>query len=728
MATTSTYISDTEIKDLLLNESICRRAKKWPLLSNSQMSAMWDRQKILRTSKEVQSKYLITRPRSYFHNNTHFDSSCCESFSLAEKNAIHSIEAKFPFILELLENFPQLRACGGAVFRALWSQNGGDIDLFFIDEHVEKFGHQNEFQDKYSTLLMNAIRFLADKFMNNIRSSKLNTQRRGSYSDEEWIAMEKKVFLKRSKHVTTLYLEAGDVDFVYTYQFIHRIYPNVGSILGGFDIGPCKLAFDGKQILATEFGAWSAFGRTIIVDTKTRSTSFESRIQKYNWVCRILYPGLKNSFTHTHKTLSKSVVLHMIQNILDENNYKYCHSFQKKIISQDKLRGYIERKVAKKGYTVKKLKIDVAEDRISINEIKKMIDDLALKHGYSVRYEKTIEIDDMYSQFPRFSLRFLSDRNEFYPYLFSKSSDYESYTTEYIKKKSDYDDNEMENYYFVGDMNSSMLRCNNLDNVSALLTFSKSSKLYTMYSDQTYDIYKTGWQNIGDSVINLNECSQQEIDEAYMNFFGLNGANPHFILKHMCVSHDEETYKCRVKHFFDDLINRYTRYKNSLNNQYPDSFTRLKNYTIIKLFAEYAVNIEKLIKLNLPKYDIDTFIEMITPILSNRLYVNSIKVSQDLSRVNWIVENQGRQWTSSINPIVKHPSDWYGRNYTSFSAFDSEYETQLRLLHLTEPFNKLPKDIFKIILLHVVSHGNTILKTSLQLPPSDIPPSDTKII
>eukprot|EP01124_Arcella_intermedia_P024753 TRINITY_DN4250_c1_g2_i1.p1 TRINITY_DN4250_c1_g2~~TRINITY_DN4250_c1_g2_i1.p1 ORF type:complete len:399 (-),score=110.10 TRINITY_DN4250_c1_g2_i1:46-1242(-) len=64
-------------------------------------------------------------------------------------------------------------------------------------------------------------------------------------------------------------------------------------ILGGFDIGPSMIGFDGVQVVTTQLGGWSLVKRAVIVDTTRRSISFEHRLEKYKEMgFGVVLPGL----------------------------------------------------------------------------------------------------------------------------------------------------------------------------------------------------------------------------------------------------------------------------------------------------------------------------------------------------------------------------------------------------------------------------------------------------
>lgn len=106
-----------------------------------------------------------------------------------------------------------------------------------------------------------------------------------------------------------------------TYQFIHRVYPNLGSVLGGFDLGPCMVAYDGYDIWATEIGAWSHINKRFVIDISRRSTTFATRIKKYirrGYIA--IMPGLRHRALVEAHDNSKAI---RISIFMDENDIEF---------------------------------------------------------------------------------------------------------------------------------------------------------------------------------------------------------------------------------------------------------------------------------------------------------------------------------------------------------------------------------------------------------------------
>ena len=120
----------------------------------------------------------------------------------------------------------------GAIVKQIISyeifNNKEDIDLFIYDLTIEEA----------NLLRIEIIEFLVNK----------------------WIGNNVKINVQRNEFTTTIYVYNPIVDHydrsykpcdTYVYQLIHRIYPTIDSIIGGFDISACMVAYDGTQLYTT---------------------------------------------------------------------------------------------------------------------------------------------------------------------------------------------------------------------------------------------------------------------------------------------------------------------------------------------------------------------------------------------------------------------------------------------------------------------------------------------
>jgi hypothetical protein len=79
------------------------------------------------------------------------------------------------------------------------------------------------------------------------------------------------------------------------------------------------------------------------------------------------------------------------------------------------------------------------------------------------------------------------------------------------------------------------------------------------------------------------------------------------------------------------------------------------------------------------------------------------EAKEKLTGINWRLTNPGTQWTSSYNPVIKHPKDWYGERYVSFRIGCEEVEMCLRLMRLRDcVWKTLPRDVFGLVVREVV--------------------------
>lgn len=102
-------------------------------------------------------------------------------------------------------------------------------------------------------------------------------------------------------------------------------------------------------------------------------------------------------------------------------------------------------------------------------------------------------------------------------------------------------------------------------------------------------------------------------------------------------------------------------------------------------------------------------------ILKNKIDILSVKYAEILrtkldevifyvTGIKWITKNPGRQWTSSINPIIEDPREWYGDKYKSFRIFDEKIETTLRCIYKFSDtlLKRFPKNLFRLLMIYIV--------------------------
>lgn len=208
----TSHISKIEIESLLTQDSYYRKLEKWPLLTSKDIFPIY------KNNREVIDCF-ATEPYREFYNSNSKD-------MLTNING--NMEDSFIGISSLLEKFKgKLVVCGGAVIQALflYDENfyytSSDVDIFFYDLTIEEA----------NILRIKAIEFLISIFKENA----INTY-----------------YIKRNEYTTTLCILVNNQyntgTKIVEYQFIHRIYPDISSIIGGFDLSICMVAYDGKEV------------------------------------------------------------------------------------------------------------------------------------------------------------------------------------------------------------------------------------------------------------------------------------------------------------------------------------------------------------------------------------------------------------------------------------------------------------------------------------------------
>lgn len=648
------------VHGLLTRDAIQRKARDWHLLSDREMDSIYEnRTEILqkRDQKVIQNTEDIFVSYGRDFDNTQLKPKA-GSWKGIEANAIWQIDGKFRYIRSLLNKFDgKIVAAGGAVFRACANEFKGDedIDIFFLDQGFDSI-------HKYTEFLNEVVSFLVSECLK--RSTVM-------------------VVVTRNEHVTTVYAY-GEIPETATYhdekyQFIHRVYPNVGSILGGFDIGACMMAYTASGIFATELGAWCFFNRAVIVDTTRRSTSYEHRLTKYSHSCHIIFPGLMvrtvNNYFSSWKTVEQ--VREEIDNFLEENNIKTDTAgegdviFTKADTRKEEVKEKIRSLAAKYGYWMDEVKLygdghgknlSIAEER-NIHETMKHI--ARSNHCYvDLPVFKQSLHDDDYSDG-----LYRHQRVVAMPYLSVNTGTryyYKRVTTtprsmgmpKYHAKMSDYDDSRVFGSHMVmGNVTCLVNGGRYLSGAVSVLVFKRSLNS----EDPTTSLIYPKALDCFEAIHEFRD--QKEVQEVLAKSF-------------------ENPQLGNLRKAFDMRRAYYQGERKS-------AFFRLRTRA---MFGSDTV-----------QDDEETF---------SKIEQNAIMVKERLKGVNWITQNPGRQWTSSINPIMKNPRDWYGEFYTSFRIGCEEVETTMRLMRLRKesPFFSMDKNIFNYIVQLVVWKNSLISK------------------
>lgn len=552
----SKMISKAEVLALLTQDSYHRRIKNWPLL----------------TSKDIFKP--IQKPIK--KNNISDDILVIKNVGSRKRviniNKIkNDIDDYFPFTSNLLSKFKgNIVACGGVITKTILRFSGeGDIDFFFYNLDVET---------------ANSIRIEALIFLIN-----------------SWKSVDDMVNfdVHRNGYVTTLYVTDNE-DIQYKYQFIHRIYPNISTILGGFDLSCCMIAYDGEEIYTTPLGCWSLRHHAIIVDLKRRSTSFEVRLIKYfNRGLILLLPGLNKYIINKY--------------IFDPLNDRVTN-FKNDIFDLVRKYDYLD-----KSYIYDHSEIERIEDFCST---------LDIQRSHNIMINNIQKDENILPQFrikrdnTRLVLFNKYDHSETNDQLITKISDYEHYTPT----------------KFYPHINLSRLRLNKINSIVSILHFTSSDN------------------NIEEQILN-------DINNPNINF---NDATI-------------EHYKLRVEKIRD-----------------PHKIGQYDRLRLLKCFGSYVNEVIDIRNDDIKYYQYrDKVIKEITE--------KAKLCEKELIGIKWITNNPGRQWTSSINPIIEDPREWYGKHYVPvITGIPEDIETCLRLARLRSIWSLLPNDIFDLVLLQIM--------------------------
>lgn len=282
-----TQIRDDPVRAILSLDLLSRRTQKWPLVPSHLWGHFYDYNWF-----SQDNPYLSSRSNRYKKHAYSVDTS-----KQMKINSIDRILKLYPALqVLLLENFGKMALCGG-IFTSDWISTS-DVDLFFHNCTVSEA----------ETMIRNAVIYLASDPQRAAGVDRVKQHHETNHTYEAQI--ERRLYVTNVV-ITIRYLYHGASNFeVRKYQFIHRIYPSLDNIIGGFDLGAAMIAYDGETLWATELGAWCAANKTIIVDLSRRSTTFAQRLEKYkNRDYNILIPGLSKNMTEHGHTPSKAQAL-----------------------------------------------------------------------------------------------------------------------------------------------------------------------------------------------------------------------------------------------------------------------------------------------------------------------------------------------------------------------------------------------------------------------------------
>ena len=660
-----------DFKAILARDAMSRKLRSWPLLSYDQINKIRNGFKLWPTAcsclDDHQCSGVVIKAQWECRN---------KRLSLDEITDKVSDDFNwfFPGVNELL-NHPNFKgkiiAAGGAVFRAAIHESRNykdtDIDLFFCAG-----------QD----VLFNGIAFLTDYWITNTQS---------------------KVRITRSEYVTTLY-RINDRGAQSKIQFIHRLYASIDQVLGGFDLGPSMIGWDGNRFWTTELGAYSAFHQLIIVDTARRSTSFEFRINKYASYCDIIFPAmatisLNNVFAN--KIMPKAEMDLFVDEFFKQRGMiLYWGAGKRESIDYWVLERLDDRKEA----LIVKLRQLAADHNFEIDWLQltstngtgivsteertalfRELNQYCNSVGWqfcddSYHKERKLCETAMTFKMPYCSIQrlFTYSNQVVWRYRLNIDAVYDS--TDYDSSEpwphvvDGSDDLKFSDYDSINCSPDQTAYCNLTNIVAGRYDSVVATCAFQAPNFTSDSVYAESF--IGERIFKV--VSFKDIEANLASFFD----DPYLGDLNNLLAYERAMV-------LDSVNNRPRRHRNWLfklvlgkiprGNSTTEWF-HLVNHNGVQLL-EFTIAYDKLIK------DIEIKINNAT---------------ERLKTLRWITHNPGRQYTSSINPIIEDPADWYGLAHTPIMLGNVKLESTMRLIHkIKAPDNdlaKLPKDVFKIIL------------------------------
>ena len=587
-------ISEEEVKSILTQDTYYRKIGTWPLLTTKDI--------IEHSVNKITTDYFMVS-KTYQNDRLLVNNSL--------KDFTKNLNDKHPFTTELLTKFNgHIVACGGSIAKNLILKDHRyiahpdieDVDIFFYNIDT----------DSASKLRIQIIEFIVDKWKNRAENEK-------EHGDLKMIVL-------RNDFVTTIYFAFKEDEYymkTYSYQLIHRIYPNISSIIGGFDLSVCMVAYDGNELYATPLGAWALKNHTVVIDTKRRSTSFEYRICKYyDYGFNILFPGLTQKIFDDHilqpcksTTYDEQEVFQQIYNIARQHRFNISHFAMTR---------------------------DHDDEIVFLDQQKKenILPYLNINDGYNEPRREDWGGEIEFESYQEVKIGIL-------PY------NMKNIENRYITKISDYSHNSI-NLRYMPDINATRLRLDNLTSVVSVLKIKKDCS-------------------------NLNE-----------------------ILTHETNNPDLKFTPCEIENFISRAQEARNFYGSDWNkdpnlNERPH-FVHQDTKRLSKCFGKLALEVKEIRDTD----EYDNYIKM----MIEKMIVNERKCRDNLTGIKWMTQDPGRQWTSSINPIIANPREWYGKHYIPvLTGIPEEIESCLRLMKLERTnsvWSKLNDDIFNLLLKYIM--------------------------
>jgi len=303
---------------------------------------------------------------------------------------------------------------------------------------------------------------------------------------------------------------------------------------------------------------------------------------------------------------------------------------------------------------------DKINDQIQINEKKtkllKMFISLAKEYDFYICDSSVVKDHLDYLSYQKEGLKTLhvGSNASYSKYVAPRRLKYNEFSSQHASKKSDYYDNPL--YPFrLKQANATRLRMNNLKAVVSIIhidNFTKSA------------------EEILFEIRNDAENPDIKVDEIIMELYRQKAFENTHATKIKSSSRSTKFINLFVEKASELLLFERELISSINNNEEIDAFDLSLKY----------------------KYYIDLMIE--------RMRNNIEPCIENLRGIKWITQNPGRQWISSINPIITDPREWYSNDYVSVvTGIPKNVEVILRLLFKRKVFGQINRDLLNLILL-----------------------------
>lgn len=478
--------------------------------------------------------------------------------------------------------------------------------------------------------------------------------------------------IERGQHVVNVI--AGSAK----YSFILRKYPSPAHVVGGFDISASAVLYDGNVITGTELGFWSAVNHIIPVDTTRRSTSYEYRLLKYNVFCTILLPGL--DLDRYYEDLRSIAIIRSAraQSALARDGLTFSIKWRDQEYCQSKGLRYEDRALIAIDYT---------------NVIKEEMR-AAVEKALPQYHEQapTVKISPSYQLQDKALRIVLAEMNGLPAHANGMRS-----TTKGSRSGNIIHD-------------KLRLRCPN--DIGCAF---RDGDRYSISPSLAYRLETTSPERYG-------RINQQDIHLYDYDFTG----QAREVVPELLICQNLARYVSITHYAGGPLLlppidptsitpSNHTKNPRELNpdrilqilttpNFTPDSAVACADqmWNNLEMYGRVLKKYIRTFRGHDPKTAYCNGKVMIREELRAQIRDEASEIHGAFSRLDWIIQDPGRQWTSSINPIVENPADWYGYYHRKVAIGNVELETTMRLLRLRPPFNALPRDIFKMLLLQIL--------------------------